>query len=203
MKKGQLYVISGPSGTGKGSICKEIINKHVGAELSVSMTTRKPRSGEVEGENYYFVTENHFSEVLKEKGFLEFAEVYGSRYGTPKAPVLKALDRGEDVILEIEMQGAMQVKKSFRGGIFIFILPPSLKELEDRLRKRGTESEESISLRMSKTIEELSYIDKYDYYVINDDLDEASQNVASIMRAEHLKINEDTKHILDRIIDNK
>ncbi len=202
MKKGRLFVLSGPSGTGKGTICKEI-SSYNNANLSVSMTTRDPRSGEVEGESYFFVKDDHFLKVLESDGFLEHAEVYGSLYGTPKKPVLEALDRGEDVILEIDMQGALKVKESFPQGVFIFILPPSLKELEDRLRKRGTETEESIKLRLSKTIDELSYIEQYDYYVVNGDLDDASKNVAAIMKAEHSKVNEYTHKVIKRILNNK
>ena len=202
MKKGRLFVLSGPSGTGKGTICKEISNYN-NANLSVSMTTREPRSGEVDGESYFFVDDEHFLKVLEANGFLEHAEVYGSLYGTPKKPVLEALDRGEDVILEIDIQGALKVKESFPEGVFIFILPPSLKELEERLRKRGTETEESIKLRLSKTVDELSYIDRYDYYVVNADLSVASENVAAIMKAEHSKIDEYTDKVIKRLVENK
>lgn len=202
MKKGQLFVLSGPSGTGKGTICKELISKYVNARLSVSMTTRGPRTGEIDGESYFFVTDEHFSNVLDVDGFLEYAEVYGSMYGTPKKPVLEALDQGIDVILEIDIQGALKVKESFPQGIFIFILPPSLKELEERLRKRGTESEDSIALRLSKAIDELSYINRYDYYVVNGDLDAASKNVAAIMKAEHSRVNNYTNTVVKHIIDN-
>lgn len=199
MNKGRLFVISGPSGTGKGSICKEIIG-YMDAKLSISMTTRDPRDGEVEGESYFFVNDDRFEEVRKADGFLEYAEVYGSMYGTPKGPVIEALQRGDDVILEIDMQGALKVKESFPQGVFIFVLPPSLKELEDRLRKRGTESETSIALRLSKTIDELSFIEQYDYYVINDDLIAASRNVSAIMKAEHLKVNDYTKKVVEQLI---
>lgn len=199
MKKGRLFVLSGPSGTGKGTICKEISSCN-NANLSVSMTTRKPRSGEVEGESYFFVDEEYFLKVLDDDGFLEHAEVYGSLYGTPKKPVLEALGRGEDVILEIDIQGALKIKESFPRGVFIFILPPSIKELEERIRKRGTETEESIRLRLSKTVDELSYIDQYDYYVVNADIAIASRNVAAIMKAEHSKIDEYTDKVIKRII---
>lgn len=199
MKKGRLFVISGPSGTGKGTICAEI-SRYMDANLSVSMTTREPRSGETDGESYFFVSGEEFAEVREADGFLEYAEVYGSMYGTPKEPVLKALDNGEDVILEIDIQGALKVKESFPQGVFIFILPPSLKELEDRLRKRGTESETCIGLRLSKTVEELTFIEQYDYYVINDELETASKNVAAIMKAEHSKVNDYTKKVVERLI---
>ena len=201
MKKGRLFVISGPSGTGKGSICKEIRN-NTNINLSVSMTTREPRCDEIEGENYFFVEDKYFLEVLENEGFLEHAEVYGSLYGTPKEPVINALDRGEDVILEIDIQGALKVKKSFPDGVFIFILPPSLTVLKERLHNRGTETKESIELRMNETVEELSYIHKYDYYVVNEDLKEAAENVAAIMKSEHSRINSYTDILVKKIIDN-
>lgn len=211
MKKGHLFVLSGPSGTGKSTICKRIscLNN---ACLSVSMTTRKPRDSEIEGESYYFVEKQDFLNMINECGFLEYAEVYGCMYGTPKKPVLDALDRGDDVILEIDIQGALKVRESYPEGIFIFILPSSLTKLEERLRKRGTESEEDIKLRLSKTVDELSYISQYDYYVINEDLDSASEDVMSIMksvnmlvdgRSTQLSVNEHTEDVIKGIIGNK
>lgn len=202
MKKGRLFVISGPSGTGKGSICKEI-RDNTKINLSVSMTTRTPRVDEVEGENYFFVNDEYFLEVLEAEGFLEHAEVYGSLYGTPKEPVVDALDRGEDVILEIDIKGALKVKKSFPDGVFIFILPPSLKILRERLCNRGTETKECIELRMNETIEELSYIHKYDYYVVNEHLKDAVDNVVAIMKSEHSRVDSYTDKLVKNIIDNK
>lgn len=202
MKKGRLFVLSGPSGTGKGTICKKILH-HVDANLSVSMTTRKPRAGETEGESYYFVDDKEFLSVLEEDGFLEHMEVYGSLYGTPKGPVLDALNKGKDVILEIDIQGALKVKESFPDGVFIFILPPSLKELEERLIKRGTEDKENIELRLSETINELSHIDKYEYYVVNDSVEDAASAIISIMKAEHSKVDDDTVMIVEEIIKEK
>lgn len=201
MKKGRLFVLSGPSGTGKGTICKKIVSCN-NVNLSVSMTTRNPRDGEAEGENYFFVTDKYFRETLAAGGFLESAEVYGSLYGTPKKPVLESLNRGEDVILEIDIQGALKIKESFPQGIFIFILPPSIEELEQRLRKRGTETEENIRLRLSEAVSELSYIEQYDYCVINDDLDDASRSISAIIKAEHLKVNDVTGQIVKSIIEN-
>ena len=201
MKKGHLFVLSGPSGTGKGSICKRISSLN-NACLSVSMTTREPREYETEGESYYFVERDEFLDVVSNGGFLEYAQVYGSMYGTPKGPVLNALQNGEDIILEIDIQGALEVKKSYPDGVFIFILPPSLAELEGRLRRRGTETEESIRMRLSKTVEELSHIDQYDYYVINDDLESASKDVASIMKSEHMLVDEYTDQVI-KLIKNK
>lgn len=202
MNKGHLFVLSGPSGTGKGTICKKILH-HVEANLSVSMTTREPRTGETEGESYFFVTEEHFLDVLNQDGFLEHMEVYGSLYGTPKEPVMSAINEGIDVILEIDIQGALKVRESFPDGVFIFILPPSLKELEERLRKRGTENDECIKLRLSEAEDELSYIDKYDYYVMNENVEDAALAVTAIMKAEHSKVTENTKTLVKEIINKK
>lgn len=199
MKKGRLFVISGPSGTGKGTICK-IISGTEDVRLSVSMTTREPRNDEVDGASYYFVTKDHFLDVLEADGFLEHAEVYGELYGTPKKPVIEALSKGRDVILEIDIQGALKVKKSFPDGVFIFILPPSLEALKERLEKRGTESADSIRLRLSMTKEEVSYIDQYDYYVVNEDLNEAAEVVSAIMKAERSKVDDYTQKVVNRII---
>ena len=186
MQQGKLFVISGPSGAGKGTICRELIETGDFA-LSVSMTTRAPRSGETEGVSYFFVTEDEFVRCIEEGGFLEHAQIYGNRYGTPKAPVLRELKAGRDVILEIEMDGASQVKKNWPQAVLIFILPPSLKVLKERLRGRGTETEEQIELRSSRCLKEIRLISGYDYYVINDELDAAVSDVLSIVRSEHLR----------------
>ena len=140
--RGILIVISGPSGAGKGTICKALLEKHDNIFISVSATTRAPRQGEVEGVNYYFLTKESFEEKVKKNGFLEYANLHGNFYGTPKVNVEKMLDEGKDVILEIDIQGALQVKDNFKEGVFIFILPPSMEELKQRIIKRGSETEE-------------------------------------------------------------
>lgn len=184
---GKLFIISGPSGAGKGTIAKRILEE-TELEFSVSMTTRGPREGEIDGVHYYFVDEDAFLRNIDEGGFLEHAQVYGNRYGTPKAPILERLEKGIDVLLDIEMQGALQVKESYPDGVFIFILPPSMAELRKRLTGRGTESPEAIEMRLSKTLTEIEYVDKYDYLVVNGVLDEAVNRVKAIIIAEHSKV---------------
>ena len=189
MAEGRLFVISGPSAVGKGTIVKELLDADENLRVSVSATTRAPRAGETDGVSYYFLTKEEFKEKIDNGGFLEWAEVHGNFYGTPKAPVEKLLAEGKDVILEIDVQGAMQVKESGGEGAYIFILPPSMEELRNRINHRGTETEEAIALRMSKAAGEIAYVDRYDYFVINDDLQEAINTVKAIMVSEHQKIN--------------
>ena len=185
---GKLFVFSGPSGAGKGTICKKLLEENKELALSVSMTTRAPREGEVEGVSYYFTDKETFKERIEAGELLEHAEVYGNYYGTPKGPVIEKLEKGIDVILEIDMQGALKVKENYPDGVFVFILPPSMSELRKRLTGRGTESKEAIELRLGETLKELSYIEKYDYCVVNGELDEAVARVKSIVVAEHSKV---------------
>ena len=184
MQQGRLFVLSGPSGAGKGTICDRVIQDGV-ARLSVSMTTRAPRGKEVPGVSYFFVSDEEFDRTIEEGGFLEYAGIYGHRYGTPKEPVLKALAEGSDVILEIEMQGAAQVKSNYSDAVLIFVLPPSLAELRARLEKRNSDSPEQIIKRTEATLSEIRRIGEYDYYVINGDLGEAVKTVKNIMKAVH------------------
>ena len=163
---GKLFVFSGPSGAGKGTICKKLLEENEELAISVSMTTRAPRNGEVEGVSYYFTDKESFEKRIEAGEFLEHAQVYGNYYGTPKGPVIEKLAKGIDVILEIDMQGALKVKENYPDGVFIFILPPSMTELRKRLTGRGTETEEAIELRLGETLKELSYIEKYDYCVL-------------------------------------
>ncbi|MBE6064262.1 guanylate kinase [Clostridium cochlearium] len=187
MKKGLLIVISGPSGTGKGTVCKELL-KNNNFWFSVSATTRAPREGEVHGKNYYFMTKEEFQDKIEENDFLEYAEVYGNYYGTPKSKVVEMLDKGKDVILEIDIQGALKVKENYKEGIFIFILPPSMEELKNRIIKRGTETEESLMTRFKSAYKEINYVSKYNYAVVNDKVNDAVKKIQSIIIAEKCRV---------------
>ena len=195
---GKLFVLSGPSGAGKGTICKRLLEEIEELDLSVSMTTRKPRVGETEGVSYFFTEKEVFEEHIKQGNLLEYAQVYGNYYGTPKKPVLEKLARGVDVILEIDMQGALKVKESYPDGVFIFILPPSMAELRKRLTGRGTETAEAIEMRLGEALKELSYIDKYYYCVVNGVLEEAVARVKAIVVAEHSKVAFTAEELIER-----
>lgn len=197
MSEGLLFVVSGPSGAGKGTICKSLLEK-VDIDLSVSMTTRNPRPGEIHGKNYHFVTEAEFFDIKKENGFLEHAMVYGNHYGTPKKLVMEKLKQGRDVVLEIDIQGALKVRESYPNGVFIFILPPSMTELRKRITGRGSETQDAINMRLGETLKEVSYIDKYNYCVINGVLEEAVDRVAAIIVAEHSRVSKDIYALIEK-----
>lgn len=193
MDKGLLVIISGPSGAGKGTICRKLIENETNMKLSVSATTRKPRNDEVDKINYYFLNEKEFEKRISSKDFLEHAVVYGNYYGTPKSNVLSDIEAGKDVILEIDIQGALKVKDQYPEGVFIFILPPSIKELKKRIVDRGTDSKEVILKRMESVYEELNYAFRYDFVIVNDIVDRAVNKIKCIIIAEknkaHRKLN--------------
>lgn len=196
-KTGKLIIISGPSGTGKGTIVRRLVDEMDNVTISVSMTTRESRRGEVHGVSYYFVSKDEFEEIIENDGFLEYAKVYEHYYGTPKRKVIEDLEAGRDVILEIDIQGAMKVKESFPQGVFVFILPPSLEELRRRIEGRATDSSDVIDLRMSKAEDEIQWLEKYDYYVVNDDLEDAVKKVKCIITAEHQRVDDDAGEIIN------
>ena len=185
MRKGLLILISGPSGTGKGTVCDLLRQKHPEISYSISATTRQPRPGEQDGVNYYFYTKEKFREMIDQGQLLEWAEVYGNFYGTPKQKVLNRLEAGEDILLEIDTQGALNVMKVMPEGLFIFLLPPSLEELAARLKGRGTETEESLHRRLGAAVDEIKLATKYRYVVVNDKVEDAQETIAKIIEAEH------------------
>lgn len=183
--KGILLVISGFSGAGKGTLMKELIRKYNQYALSVSMTTRNPRVGENDGKDYFFVTKEQFQQKIAEDGFIEYACYCDNFYGTPKDYVTQQLNSGKDVILEIEIQGAMKIKEKNPSAVLLFVMPPSGKELKNRLLGRGTETEEVIKKRLLRAKEESEGIEHYDYIVINDDLDQCVEELQNIVTAAH------------------
>lgn len=184
---GLLLVLSGPSGVGKGTVCKALRERMTDIVYSVSATTRPPRAGEVEGVNYFFKSKEEFKQMIEEDQLLEWAEYVGNYYGTPRRFVEETLGSGRDVILEIEVQGALQVKQKFPQGIFLFLAPPDLTELQNRIVGRGTETEETIRNRMAMAKAEIELMDNYDYVVVNDLIDTACEKINAIITAEHLK----------------
>lgn len=194
-EKGLLVVISGPSGVGKGTVCKEYFKQHADAFLSISATTRGPRNGEIDGKSYHFVTMDRFIELAGEDYFLEWAEYCGERYGTPKKPVFDCIEKGDNVVLEIEVQGAMQMRAKYPEAVYIFILPPSMEELRRRLEGRGTEAPEVIEKRLAKAKVEIASGYKYNYYVVNDTVENAVDKINKIIEVENLRTERSTLNI--------
>lgn len=184
MTKGLLFVLSGPSGVGKNTVLDELFKNFDGVSYSVSATTREKREGEVEGENYFFITEDKFKEIEENDGFIESALVHGHYYGTPKKFVDQKLEAGEDIILEIDTQGAKQVREKYPEAVYIFLLPPSIEELENRLDQRGSESTKSKNVRLKNARQELKEVHNYDYEVINDSLADAVREIKKIILKE-------------------
>jgi len=192
MNEGLLVVISGPSGAGKGTICRSLTENAKDLELSVSATTRAPRIGEIEGKNYYFIDVEEFKKRVENGEFLEYANVYDNYYGTPKEKVIEKLRTGRTVILEIDIQGALKVKKSHPEGVFIFVVPPSIDELQKRIITRATDTIEVIGKRMKCVKDELDYATEYDYVVMNDSLEEAVSKIRSIIDVEKMRSHRNT-----------
>ncbi|MEI7474218.1 MAG: guanylate kinase [bacterium] len=188
VKKGNVFVFSGPSGVGKGTLLKEILQIMPDIKLSVSATTRTPRSIEVEGVNYFFTTKEKFTEQIENNEFVEWAEFAGNYYGTYLKTVKDSQKSGNDIVLEIEVQGAMQIREKIPEAILIFILPPSLDELEKRLLKRNTETRESIDRRLSIVKKELTLLEKFDHNVVNEDLNQAVGELIEIINSERQKV---------------
>ncbi|MBA2878751.1 guanylate kinase [Anoxybacillus kamchatkensis] len=187
-ERGLLIVLSGPSGVGKGTVRKALFSQpDIQLQYSISVTTRKPREGEVDGVDYFFKTREQFEQMIRQNELLEWAEYVGNYYGTPIDYVEKTLQEGKDVFLEIEVQGAMQVRKVFPEALFIFLAPPSLSELRKRIEMRGTESEDLIRDRLQAAKEELEMMDAYDYVVENDQVELACERIKAIVMAEHCR----------------
>jgi guanylate kinase len=187
--QGNLFIVTAASGAGKTSLVKAILKNNSNIDLSISYTTRLPRLGEVDGVDYRFINKESFLEMQKNNIFLETAECHGAFYGTSKEIILEIVESGRDIILEIDWQGAFSVKKIYQAAISIFILPPSMNALEERLKKRGQDSDETISKRLSVAQDEMSHLEKFDYVTINDDFDCALIELESIIMSETLKTN--------------
>ena len=188
MSKGFLLIISGPAGTGKGTVCKEMLEGNEDILYSVSATTRQPREGEVDGVNYLFTDEDKFKDMVEKDEFLEYAHVHTNYYGTPKEYVVEQVEKGEIVLLEIDVQGALQIKQNYDEAVFVFLLPPTMEELRNRIIKRGTESMEDIERRYANAFKEIEFLGKYDYFVINNKVEDAVKDIEAIIRAEKLRV---------------
>ncbi len=187
-KQGLLIVLSGPSGCGKNTIINELLKIRKNTFLSISCTTRLPRNGEQDGIQYYFYSKERFEEGIKNDEFLEYAEYAGNYYGTPKKSIQQHLDKGEDVILEIEIQGALKIKEKIKEALFIFIMPPSMNELRRRLENRKTEDRAKIDKRFKRAYEEINEVSKYNYVVVNDEIEKATYKVNAILEAERCRV---------------
>ncbi|MDD6635292.1 MAG: guanylate kinase [Ruminococcus sp.] len=200
MNKGLLIVVSAPSGCGKGTILSEVL-KDDRFYYSVSATTRSPRLGEVNGATYHFITKQDFEERIKNNAMLEYAEYCGNYYGTPKKEIDEMREHGKNVILEIEVQGAMKVREICPDAVFIFVLPPSVAELERRLKKRATETDDVIAQRVSQARSEIELARKYDYVVVNAALEDAINDFKTVIKAEELKVS-NAQDLIDEVINN-
>lgn len=188
MSAGFLLVLSGPSGSGKGTVSQALMEKNDKISFSTSVTTRTPRPNEVNGENYFFTTIEEFEKMVEQDELLEYAFVHTNYYGTPKKFVFDEIEKGEIVLLEIDVQGALQIKKRYKEAVFIFLLPPTMDELKSRLIKRDTETEEEINTRFKNAFKELDFVGEYDYFVINNKVENAVKDIENIIEAEKLRV---------------
>lgn len=188
MKKGNLFVLSGPSGVGKGTVLDRLLKKFNQVEYSVSATTRPQRNGETDGKDYFFLSKEKFFKMVEEDLFIEWAKVHNNYYGTPRKYVEDTIKQGKDIILEIDIQGAKKVQETCPDAIFVFLLPPSLEELKNRLDKRGTEDDHNKAIRIKNARDELKELKKYDYQIVNDKLKEAVKKLEAIIIAEKCRI---------------
>ena len=194
-KKGLVLVLSGFSGVGKGTVVKKLLEKYDNYALSVSVTTRSPREGEADGREYFFITEEEFSRLESEGKLLESAGYVGHHYGTPRDYVMSHIDAGRDVILEIEIQGAMQIKKRYPEAVLVFVIPPSAAALKERLSGRGSETEEVIAARLKRAVEEAQGMEEYEYLLVNDDLEACVEQLHEIMTSEHRRASRNQEQI--------
>ncbi|MDO4678627.1 MAG: guanylate kinase [Eubacteriales bacterium] len=195
MSKGILVVVSGFSGAGKGTVMKRLLEKYNDYALSVSATTRNPREGEVDGREYFFRSKEEFEKLIDEDALIEYAQYVGNYYGTPRSYVEEQLSQGKNVILEIEIQGAMKVKKKNPEALLVFVTPPTVEELKNRLVGRGTETEDVIADRLARAAEEAEGMGAYDYILVNDDLEECVDNLHQIIRSEHARTARNTEFV--------
>jgi guanylate kinase len=186
-RRGVLFVVSAPSGAGKTTLCKELAARVPSLKHSISYTTRSPRPGEVHGREYFFVDPRYFQSLVERNEFAEWAQVYGQRYGTPRTPLIELMDKGIDVLLEIDVQGAQQIKKSFEDAVYVYIFPPSIDALRLRLEQRAGDSTEEIQRRLQKVREEMWSYREYDYIVKNDDMTKAIKELEAIVLSERIK----------------
>lgn len=196
-RTGILLIVSGFSGAGKGTLMKKLLETHDNYALSISMTTRQPREGEIHGRHYFFVSKEEFETAIAGDGLLEYAQYCGNYYGTPKSYVERCLQQGKDVILEIEIQGALKVKEKFPEAVLVFVTPPGADELKKRLVGRKTETMEVIDKRLSRAVEEARGIENYDYIVINDELERCTEEIHAIVTASHCKVNRSISKIIE------
>ena len=201
MSKGLVFIVSGPSGSGKDTVLKELFKKRPEIKFSISSITRGMRVGEVEGEKYNFISREKFEEMIKNDDLLEYNEYVGNYYGTPKSPVVNAVENGDDMIIEVDVNGAAKIREKLPDAVSIFIMPPSFEELERRLSGRGTETEDVIKERLGSALGEIKRATEYDYVVVNDDLIVAVNDIISIIESNHLKL-DSQKQIINEVLKN-